>query len=71
MLVLPQIERADNRCRAEFIRPTAIIAIGDKEATMACDALRRGASFPAPSGLLHHHGCLHRMTADDETSLVE
>jgi len=30
---LPHIEWVDYRCRAEFIRPTAIIAIGDKEVT--------------------------------------
>ena len=39
---LPRIEWVDYRCRAEFIRPTAIFAIGDKEVTMSCDVLRRG-----------------------------
>ena len=41
-MALPQIEWVDYRCRAEFIRPTAIIAIGDKQVTLSCDALRRG-----------------------------
>ena len=41
----PQIEWVDYRCRAEFIRPTAMIATGDKEVATSCDALRRGPSF--------------------------
>ena len=48
LLALPQIEWVDYRCRAEFIRPAAIIAIGAKEVTLSCDALRRGRHF------LHH-----------------
>jgi len=36
------IEWVDYRCRAEFIRPTAIITIGDKEDTMPYDACRIG-----------------------------
>ncbi len=35
-------EWVDYRCRAEFIRPTAILAIGDKEVTLSYDALCRG-----------------------------
>jgi hypothetical protein len=42
ILALTQIEWVDYRCRAEFIRPTAIIAVGDKEVALSCDALRRG-----------------------------
>jgi len=41
-LALPQIEWVDYRGRAEFIRPTTIIAIGDKEVAMSYDSLRRG-----------------------------
>lgn len=48
------------RTRVEFIRPTALITIGDKEVTISCDALRREQSprgwvrgaervFPSPS----------------------
>ena len=33
-LAVPRIEWVDYRCRAECIRPAAIIDIGDKEVTM-------------------------------------
>ena len=50
--VRSQLEAEKKRhCRAEFIRPTAIIAIGDKEVTMPCDALRKGRHS------LHHQVC--------------
>ncbi len=79
-LALPQIEWVDYRCRAEFIRPTAILTIGDKEVTMPCDALRRGhhslqhqvycITTVTRIGDYHHWDCIW-ITDDDETPLVE
>ncbi len=45
-VAIPLIKWVDYRCRAEFIRPTAIITLGDKEVTMSCDALRGAMLFP-------------------------
>ena len=87
LTALPQIGWVDYRCRAEFIRPTAIIATGDKEVTMPCvafagpnsfgqpayDALRRGI-IPCPSVYClttFTRGRHLWMSDEDETPLVE
>ena len=44
---------------AEFIRPTAIITIGDKEVAMSYDALRRGRHT-----LAHQIYCITTVTRD-------